>query len=245
MRHFGLIGYPVVQSFSKLYFTEKFTRESIDAEYELYPLETIGLFPELIRTKELSGLNVTIPHKQAVIPYLDELDETAATIGAVNVIRFIREGDIVRLKGYNTDAIGFENSIRPYLKPSHRKALILGTGGASKAIGYVLQKCGLETQLVSRTSSANQLSYEELLPEHLEEYTVIVNCTPLGMYPAIDGFPPIPYEAIGSGHLLYDVVYKPEETVFLAKGKAQGATTLNGLEMLWGQAAAAWEIWNR
>lgn len=245
MKQFGLIGYPVIQSFSKLYFTEKFTKESIDAVYDLYPLESIGLFPELLRSKHLSGLNVTIPHKQAVIPYLDELDETAAEIGAVNVIRFIREGEQVRLKGYNTDAIGFEKSIRPLLNSEHLKALILGTGGASKAIDYVLRKLGIETTFVSRTGSKNQLTYEDLNVEILKEYTVIVNCTPLGMFPAIEGFPPIPYEAVGKQHLLYDVVYKPEETVFLAKGKAQGATTMNGLEMLWGQAAAAWEIWNQ
>lgn len=245
MKQFGLIGYPVIQSFSKLYFTEKFTKESIDAVYDLYPLESIGLFPELLRSKHLSGLNVTIPHKQAVIPYLDELDETAAEIGAVNVIRFIREGEQVRLKGYNTDAIGFEKSIRPLLNSEHQKALILGTGGASKAIDYVLRKLGIETTFVSRTGSKNQLTYEDLNVEILKEYTVVVNCTPLGMFPAIEGFPPIPYEAVGKQHLLYDVVYKPEETVFLAKGKAQGATTMNGLEMLWGQAAAAWEIWNQ
>lgn len=245
MRHFGLIGFPVIQSFSKLYFTEKFARESIDADYELYPLETIDLFSGLVQSKVLSGLNVTIPHKQAIIPYLDELDETAQEIGAVNVVRFIREGEQLRLKGYNTDAIGFENSIRPFLKQEHHKALILGTGGASKAIDYVLRKLGLKTTFVSRTPSKNQLTYEELNEEIMREYLVVVNCTPLGMFPAIEGFPPIPYAAIGNRHLLYDVVYKPEETIFLAKGKAQGAVTVNGLEMLWGQAAAAWEIWNR
>ncbi len=245
MRQFGLIGYPVIQSFSKMYFTEKFAAESIEAAYELYPLETIDLFPGLINSKPLHGLNVTIPHKQAVIPYLDELDETAAEIGAVNVIRFLREADQLRLKGYNTDAIGFENSILPHLKPGHRKALILGTGGASKAIDYVLRKNGLVTQFVSRTSLPGQLTYDELTDDMMQEWLVVVNCTPLGMFPAVEGFPPIPYQGIGNNHLLYDVVYKPEETVFLKKGKAQGAVTLNGLEMLWGQAAAAWEIWNQ
>lgn len=244
MRQFGLIGFPVLQSFSKAYFTEKFEKESLDAVYDLYPLEDISQFTELIQTHTFSGLNVTIPHKQAVMPYLDELDATAAEIGAVNVIRFIRRDGRLLLKGYNTDAIGFENSILPHLKEQHKKALILGTGGASRAIDYALRKNGLQTTFVSRSSSAGQLSYEELTADSIQEYTVIVNCTPLGMYPAIDGYPDLPYEAITNKHLCYDVVYKPEETLFLKKSKEMGATTINGLEMLWGQAAAAWLIWN-
>jgi len=244
MRQFGLIGFPVIQSFSKLYFTDKFSNEQIDAIYDLYPLEDINRFPALIASTRFDGMNVTIPHKQAVMRFLDELDDTAAEIGAVNVIRFIRENDQLRLKGYNTDVIGFESSIRPYLKEYHRKALILGTGGASKAIDYVLRKNGIETTFVSRSPEPGQISYAELTPAHLNEYHVIVNCTPLGMFPDVDTCPAIPYEGIGGKHLLYDVIYKPDETLFLQKGKEQGASVVNGLEMLWGQAAAAWEIWN-
>lgn len=244
MRKFGLIGFPVIQSFSKLFFTEKFSNEAIDAQYELYPIEDITGFPMLIKANHFDGLNVTIPHKQTVMQYLDELDETAAEIGAVNVIRFIRKKDTVKLKGYNTDAIGFENSISPFLKEEHRKALILGTGGASKAIDYILRKKGLQTTFVSRSSREGQLSYSELTAEILAEYLVVVNCTPLGMFPEVDACPAIPYEAIGNNHLLYDVIYKPDTTLFLQKGKEKGATIINGLEMLWGQARAAWEIWN-
>lgn len=242
---FGLIGFPVIHSFSKKYFTEKFENEGIDAVYDLFPLEKIELFDDLIANHSFTGLNVTIPHKQAVIPYLDELDATAAEIGAVNVIQFIRHDDGLKLKGYNTDAIGFENSIKPWLKPHHRNALILGTGGASKAIDYALRKNGITTTFVSRTGNANRLAYDDLTNELMQHHTIIVNCTPLGMDPAIDGFPAIPYSATGPSHLFYDVVYKPEETVFLRKGKEQGATTINGLEMLWGQAEAAWKIWNQ
>jgi shikimate dehydrogenase len=245
MMKFGLIGFPVIHSFSKKYFTEKFENEGIDAVYDLFPLEKIDMFKELIATHTFKGLNVTIPHKQAVIPFLDELDATAAEIGAVNVIQFTRNDGILKLKGYNTDAIGFENSIKPLLKPHHRKALILGTGGASKAIDYALRKNGISTTFVSRRSNESRLSYNDLTNELVNLHTVIVNCTPLGMDPAVDGFPAIPYSAIGPDHLLYDVVYKPEETVFLKKGKAQGATTINGLDMLWGQAEAAWKIWNQ
>ena len=244
MRKFGLIGYPVIQSFSKLFFTEKFTNESIDAQYNLYPIEDLSGFPALIQATRFDGLNVTIPHKQSVMHYLDELDETAAEIGAVNVIRFIRENETVKLKGYNTDAIGFENSISPFLKAEHRKALILGTGGASKAIDYVLRKKGLQTTFVSRSNKEGGFTYGELTPEILTEYLVIVNCTPLGMFPEVDACPSIPYEAITNNHLLYDVIYKPEVTLFLQKGNEKGATTINGLEMLWGQARAAWKIWN-
>lgn len=244
MRQFGLIGFPVIQSFSKQFFTEKFRCEAIDAQYELYPVEDISEFPALAQANQFDGLNVTIPHKQAVMQYLDELDETAAEIGAVNVIRFIRKNDTVKLKGFNTDAIGFENSISPFLKDIHQKALILGTGGASKAIDYVLRKRGLQTTFVSRNSREGQLSYGELTPEMMAEYLVIVNCTPLGMFPNVDDCPAIPYEAIRNNHLLYDVIYKPETTLFLQKGKEKGATIINGLEMLWGQALASWEIWN-
>lgn len=245
MRQFGLIGYPLGHSFSKKYFSEKFENEKINAKYDLFPLEQIVEFEKLIQEVNLSGLNVTIPHKQAVIPYLDELDATAAEIGAVNVIRFIREeGKVTRLKGYNTDVIGFEASIRPFIKPEHPKALVLGTGGASKAVDYALRKLGISTQLVSRTAGAGKISYDMLSPEIMADHLLIVNCSPVGMFPNVDDCPDIPYENISPQHLLYDVIYKPDETLFLKKGKEQGATVLNGLEMLYGQAVAAWKIWN-
>lgn len=243
-RQFGLIGYPLGHSFSKKYFSERFENENINAAYELYPLENISMFPELVESNNFTGLNVTIPYKQQVMQYLDELDETAAIIGAVNVIRFTEVNGKKHLKGYNSDAIGFENSIKQFLKPDHQKALILGTGGASKAIDYSLRKLGLTTTFVSRNAGTGRLTYEDLNSDIIADNLVIVNCTPSGMYPKTDECPDIPYEFIGPEHLLYDVIYKPDETLFLKKGKAQGACTVNGLEMLYGQAIAAWEIWN-
>lgn len=244
MRHFGLIGYPLGHSFSKIFFTEKFEKEKIDARYDLYPLEKIADFETLVSTEELSGLNVTIPYKQQVISYLDELDATAAEIGAVNVIKFIRNDGEVKLKGFNSDAIGFKDSILPYLNQNHRKALILGTGGASKAVDYTLRQLGIKTQYVSRSKSPGIITYDELNSNIMAEHTVVVNCTPAGMFPAVDVCPDIPYNLLGNQHLLYDVIYKPDETLFLKKGKNQGALTVNGLEMLFGQARAAWAIWN-
>ena len=243
MKLYGLVGFPLGHSFSKIYFTEKFSLERIDARYNLYELKDIHEFTSLKITKDLCGLNVTIPYKQQIIPFLNEMDETAAEIGAVNVIKFIRNGHDLILKGYNSDVIGFRKSIQPHLKHNHTKALILGTGGASKAIEYALRKMGLEVKLVSRNSVQNQFSYNDLNKEILSEYTVLVNASPAGMYPHVDECPDIPYEALTSGHLLFDAVYNPEETLFLRKGKEKGAVTLNGKEMLIGQAEAAWEIW--
>lgn len=243
-KHFGLIGFPLGHSFSKKFFSEKFEKENINARYELYPLENIEMFPALINANEFTGLNVTIPYKQQVMPYLDELDETATIIGAVNVIRFSKKNDSKHLKGYNTDAIGFENSIKPFLKSHHQKALILGTGGASKAVDYSLRKLGLETTYVSRNNATGILTYKDLNRDIISENTVIVNCTPSGMYPKTDECPEIPYNYISPNHLLYDVIYKPDETLFLKKGKEQRACTVNGMEMLNGQAIAAWKIWN-
>lgn len=244
MRFFGLIGYPLGHSFSKIFFTEKFEKENIPAQYELYPLETISQFTTLVSSVDLTGLNVTIPYKEQVIPFLDELNETAAEIGAVNVIKFIRQGEKRLLRGYNTDAIGFENSIHPFLKSHHKNALILGTGGASKAVDYTLRKLGISTTFVSRKSSAETLSYQNLSPQIMTDNLLIVNCTPLGMDPNTDNCPDIPYDLLSPRHLLYDVIYKPEETLFMKKGREKGATTVNGLEMLYGQAKAAWKIWN-
>lgn len=242
---YGLIGYPLGHSFSKQFFSEKFEKENIPAQYHLYPIESIHDFQTLIEENEFVGLNVTIPYKEQIIAFLDELDSTAAVIGAVNVIHFQKgKSKQPYLKGYNTDAIGFRHSLLPYLKPYHRHALILGTGGASKAVNYVLQQQGITTTFVSRTPNKDQLTYAELNQTLMEKNTLIVNCTPTGMYPNIHECPNIPYPFIGEKHLLYDVVYRPEETLFLQKGKEQGATILNGMEMLFGQANAAWNIWN-
>lgn len=237
MRHYGIIGFPLVHSFSAKYFNEKFGREKINAEYSLYPTEVENLKPKVESLLDsLDGMNVTMPYKKAIIPYLERLDETAEAIGAVNVV--------YKHVGYNTDCLGFIDSIRPLLREEDKQALVLGTGGASKAVCYGLKKLGVTPTLVSRTPKEGMLGYEALTAEVLQEYTVIVNCTPLGMAPDIESFPPIPYELITARHLLFDCVYNPEETVFLQKGKAQGATIRNGMEMLYGQAKAAWRIWN-
>ena len=236
MRHFGIIGYPLLHSFSAKYFSEKFVREHIDAEYSLYPLEelTKERMNELLDS--LAGMNVTMPYKQAVIPYLERLDATAQAVGAVNVIH--------RRVGYNTDCLGFMESIKPLLRDHDRKALVLGTGGASKAVCYGLSRLGITPTLVSRTPKEGMLGYDTLTKELMADYTVIVNCTPLGMYPDIESCPPIPYEALSARHLLFDCVYNPEETLFLRKGATQGATIQNGMGMLYGQAKEAWTIWS-
>ena len=244
MKFFGLIGYPLGHSFSKKFFTEKFEKENIHAQYDLYPLENIRQFTNLITSVELTGLNVTIPYKEQVIPFLDELDATAAEIGAVNVIKFSRKDGKLHLKGYNSDAIGFENAIRPFLKSYHKQALILGTGGASKAVDYTLRKLGITTTFVSRKSSPGILCYQDLNKQVMTNNLLIVNCTPLGMHPSTENCPDIPYDSLSPKYLLYDVIYKPDETLFMKKGKEKGAVTVNGLEMLYGQAVAAWEIWN-
>ena len=236
MRHFGIIGFPLLHSFSAKYFNEKFATEKIDAEYSLYPLNalTSERMNELMGS--LDGFNVTFPYKEQVIPYLDRLDETALAIGAVNVVH--------QRVGYNTDCIGFLESIKPLLRAYDRKALVLGTGGASKAACYGLRKLGIVPTLVSRTPQEGMLAYEALDAEVMAEHTVIVNCTPLGMLPDVNSCPAIPYELLSPRHLLFDCVYNPEETLFLQKGKAQGATIQNGIGMLLGQAKAAWQIWN-
>lgn len=237
MRHFGIIGFPLVQSFSANYFNEKFQREGIEAEYSLYPIQEGSLKAKVEGLLgSLDGMNVTMPYKQAVIPLLDRLDETAAAVGAVNVIH--------KRTGYNTDCLGFIESMRPLLRDYDRSALVLGTGGASKAVCYGLRKLGITPTLVSRTPKDGMLGYDQLTKEIMEAHTVIVNCTPLGMYPHPEACPAIPYELITAKHLLFDCIYNPEETLFLQRGKAQGATIRNGMEMLYGQAKAAWRIWN-
>ena len=259
MRLYGLIGWPISHSFSQKYFSEKFARENIDdARYELFPLENIAGLPALVtQHTDLAGLNVTIPHKETVIPFLHELDETARTIGAVNCIKIENQ----RLKGYNTDAIGFEMSLIGMADFSHRQpvptddperlpytALILGTGGASKAVAYVLKKLGITFRFVSRKPSGNeQISYEELKNNDasiIHHASFIINTTPLGMAPNTDACPDLPLERLTPQHLVYDLIYNPAETLLLQQAKLQGCLVKNGLEMLRLQAEAAWQIWN-
>jgi len=238
---YGLIGYPLQHSFSPAYFAAKFEKEGIDAVYTAYPLDGISKFPQLLHENPLLGLNVTIPYKQAVIAYLDELDAAAKAIGAVNCID-IRDGVS---KGYNTDVKGFKDSLVPLLQSHHTKALVLGTGGASLAVRYVLDELGIVYTSVSRDKKEGVVCYEELTGDMVSGHKLIVNTTPLGMGSYMDEHPAIQYEAIGQEHLLYDLIYNPEETIFLQKGKAQGAAIKNGLEMLHLQAEASWDIWNR
>jgi len=245
MKQFGLIGFPLGHSFSKKYFTEMFQSEGIDARYDLYELKDISDFAALKENSALCGINVTIPYKEKIIDFLDELDETAEQIGAVNVVKFIRANGELKLKGYNSDAIGFENSLAPFIKPYHQKALILGTGGASKAIVYVLQKLGIKTTYVSRTPKPGMLTYNELTESVLNDNFLIINASPVGTFPHSDECPAIPYQYITAKHLLFDVVYNPAETLFLKKGWERGAKGLNGEKMLVGQAEAAWKIWNK
>ena len=247
MQKYGLIGYPLGHSFSKNYFNQKFESEKIDATYLNFEIPNIKDLKTVLKDNpELNGLNVTIPYKEQVIPYLDDLDEDARLIGAVNVIKFTKGIFGKKLKGYNSDIIGFTQSIQPLLQPHHQKALILGTGGASKAVYHGLKNLGLESIFVSRTHKADDmLTYEELTPEIMAEYTVIVNSTPVGMFPKVDFCPNIPYELLTPNHLLYDLLYNPNVTLFMKKGEAQGAVVKNGLEMLLLQAFAAWEIWHK
>lgn len=248
MKKFGLIGYPLGHSFSKNFFNEKFQSENIDAEYVNFEIPTIDELPKVIATNpNLVGLNVTIPYKEKVIAYLDELDQDAAAIGAVNVIRVEHgKNNKVKLTGHNSDVIGFSRSIEPLLETYHQKALILGTGGASKAINHALKTLGLETMFVSRNQhNDHTVTYEELTPEIMDKYKVIVNCTPVGMYPKADQCPDIPYECLTPRHLLYDLLYNPSTTLFMKKGEDRGAVVKNGLEMLLLQAYGSWDIWNR
>jgi shikimate dehydrogenase len=245
MKLLGLIGYPLTHSFSKRFFAEKFEKEGISGwEYDLYPIQDINELPRLISaTPALAGLNVTIPYKQSVIPLLGQLAEDARLVGAVNTIKIDRTKRKLELTGYNTDTYGFEKSLEPLLKSYHISALVLGTGGASKAVQYVLSKLGIDHTLISRKKGGDILSYVDITPELVSANKLIINTTPLGMFPNVREYPPIPYVALGDRHILYDLVYNPEETEFLKKGRAQGATVKNGLEMLHLQAEKAWEIW--
>ena len=266
MDKYGIIGFPLGHSFSRGFFTEKFAREGIDAQYLNFEIPDAGMLLDVLRDNpELRGLNVTLPHKQAVIPLLDELSDEAREIGAVNVIKIdppqpslkgrengdvsglhslpLREGWGGSLKGFNSDIIGFMESIRPLLQPHHKKALVLGTGGASKAICVGLKRLGLEWKYVSRTPHEGMITYNDITAETLQEYTVIVNCSPVGMFPKVDEAPAIPYESLTPKHLLFDCVYNPEDTLFMQKGREQGAIVKNGLEMLHLQAVASWNFW--
>ncbi|WP_319501252.1 shikimate dehydrogenase [uncultured Draconibacterium sp.] len=246
MKRYGLLGYPLTHSFSKRYFTERFETEKIDSTYDNFEIDSITKFPEVVKDNpEVIGFNVTIPYKEQVIPYLDELNDSAKEIGAVNTIRVTRTENGVHLKGFNTDTFGFESSLKPLLKDHHKKALILGTGGASKALKYVLSKLGIEYISASiEELKDNEIRYEDIDEQVISERLLIINATPLGTYPKVETFPNIPYEFITDKHLLFDLVYNPEVTQFMAKGKAKGATVKNGYEMLLNQAKKAYEIWN-
>lgn len=246
MKTFGLIGYPLSHSFSKRYFTEKFEREHIEGcVYELYPIENIGLFPELLQESlSLRGMNVTIPYKLEVMPHLNELDDAAREIGAVNCVDIRREGDNTVLKGYNTDAYGFSESLKPFLKPHHQQALVFGDGGAAKAVKYVLSALEIPFKVVTRKPGEDTITYAEVDATLLDSHHVLINTTPLGMSPDLESCPEIPYEAITEKHLAYDLVYNPEMTKFLSLAAQQGAAVKNGLEMLHLQAERSWQIWN-
>ena len=245
MKKYGLIGYPLGHSFSMGYFNEKFKNGAINAVYENFEIPDIQDITTVIGSNpDLAGFNVTIPYKEKVMDYLDYIAPEAAEIGAVNVVKVTHNGERAVLKGFNSDVVGFVNSIKPLLRPLHKKALVLGTGGASKAVEYGLRKLGLETIKVSRTEKDNTITYGQVTPELLSEYKVIVNCTPCGMAPHFDECPNLPYDSIDDSFLLYDLIYNPEETLFLRKGKEKDATVKNGLEMLLLQAEEGWNIWN-
>jgi shikimate dehydrogenase len=246
MNAYALIGYPLGHSFSKKYFTEKFEKMGLSGthQYKLFELPNIQELPQLLKNEpNLKGLNVTIPHKQAVMPFLDGLDASAEKVGAVNVIKFMEDG---RLIGYNSDYYGFKTSLEDFLSEgnvSSIKALVLGNGGAGKAVVATLKDVGIDYKTVSRTKSEDNISYDEI-PALMADYQLIINCSPVGTYPKSDQCPDIPYESLTENYFLYDLVYNPLETLFLQKGKDQGAKTHNGLSMLHLQAEKAWEIWH-
>lgn len=241
MTVYGLIGTPLSHSFSQRWFTELFTREGLPFHrYELFPLADIAELPALLRnTRGLAGLNVTIPYKETVLPYLDAVDPLAAAVGAVNTI-VIRNRHTT---GYNTDVEGFRSTLLPLLNESRPRALVLGTGGASRAVAFVLRELGIKFRMVSRSPERGDLTWDQVDPIVTKVCTLIVNTTPLGMHPKVDAAPPLPYEAIGPKHLLVDLVYNPAQTLFMRLGAANGASVANGLRMLEGQAEAAWRIW--
>ncbi len=242
MRTYGLIGYPLTHSFSQQYFTQKFFDLGIiDAEYFTFSIPAISDLNEIITTHpNLCGFNITIPYKKKVLPFLTHADKTVQELGACNCVH-IKNGELF---GYNTDVIGFEKSLKPFLKPHHQKALILGTGGAAAAVAYVLRKLNIEFQFVSREAGESNLSYEQLNDGIIHDHTLIVNTSPVGQYPNINDAPELPYQSLSTQHHLFDLIYNPNETSFLQKGKSKGATIQNGFEMLVLQAEASWDIWN-
>ena len=241
---FGLLGKNIGYSFSVGYFAEKFKSLNLeDYEYVNFDIQTIEEFPEIIKNNpNLKGMNVTIPYKEAVIPYLDKISKKAQRIGAVNTIKFTKKG---KLKGYNSDFYGFKKSLKPLLEPHHKKALILGTGGASKGVGFALEELGITYTFVSREATNESIGYKLVNATTFDNHQIVINCTPLGTSPNVDAFPPIPYEYFTSKHIAHDLIYNPEETIFLKKAKKQGAKTKNGLEMLRYQAEKSWRIWNK
>jgi shikimate dehydrogenase len=245
MKTYGLIGYRLSHSFSKKYFTEKFQAEGIsDCQYENFQMDSVDQFPLLLKSIDnLKGLNVTIPYKEQIIPYLNECDPAAKEIGAVNVIKIEADGTLI---GYNSDYFGFKETLSAFIGYSfeHKKALVLGTGGAAKAAVTALKHLNIPFQVVSRTKGKDIISYEEINKEIISSHNIIINTSPLGMYPDTESFPLLPYEFLTSQHYLYDLIYNPEQTIFMKKAEEYGAHTLNGLPMLIGQAEKAWEIWN-
>ncbi len=241
-KRYGLVGKDIAYSFSRSYFAKKFQKEDIsDCTYENFDLESIEDIQTILKSENLSGLNVTIPYKEAIIPYVDQLSEDAKIIGAVNTVRILADGTT---EGHNTDAYGFRAALLRQWNNHADKALILGTGGASKAVRYVLEQMNIEPLFVSRNPRAGQISYEQIDASLIESHKLIINCTPIGTHPKIDQAPQIPYDLINSGHFLFDLIYNPEETLFLAEGKKKGATLQNGYFMLEQQAEKSWNIWN-
>jgi shikimate dehydrogenase len=242
-KQFGLVGKNIDYSFSKKYFKEKFEKENlINHSYQNFDIESVFEITQIIKNPNLCGLNVTIPYKEEIIPFLDKISKKAKKIGAVNTIKITKKG---KLKGYNTDFYGFQKSIGFLLNENHKKALILGTGGASKAIAFALKKLGIHYVFVSQKLRRDYLTYEKLNETIFQEYQIIINCTPLGTFPEINSFPNIPYNLLNANHIAFDLVYNPQETLFLKKAKEYGASTKNGMEMLVFQAEKAWDIWNK
>ncbi len=246
MRKFGLIGYPLGHSFSGKYFSEKFAREGImDCSYENYPLETLNRFPELIfETPELCGLNITIPYKTEIINYIDDTDPAVKEIGAVNVLKIKRIENQIRISGYNSDITGIKVSVMPFVAEHIKNAIILGTGGSSKAVAYTLKKMDIGVTFVSRTKKKDCITYGDLTSRVIRKADLIINTTPLGMFPDITTMPDINFNLLNEKHILFDLVYNPEFTAFLRKGKERGCKIITGLKMLYAQAERSWEIWN-
>ncbi len=245
MKTYGLVGFPLTQSFSQKFFTQKFEKENIDARYLNFEIESIGEFPEIIEDHhDIVGLNVTIPYKEKIISFIQELDPVALEVGAINLVKIIEKKNKPYLIGSNSDVFGFKQSLDKIIKNHHTHALILGTGGASKAVRYVLKEMGIDYKLVSRKPKTSWLTYQDLTPEIIAHTPLIINTTPLGMFPNVEGFPNIPFKGLNDKHLVYDLIYNPDETLLMQKAKLTGAAVKNGHEMLVLQAEKSWEFWN-